>query len=258
MTGPTKLRVLLLGGTTEAAALAREIAGDDRMAGILALAGRTESPRESALPTRVGGFGGVEGLVDYVTEKRFDVVVDATHPFAARMSRSAVAACALTRTPLLAIERPPWDAIPGDHWQEYESVEALVAALPREPTTIFSGLGRQSIAALAAAPQHTYIIRVVDNIQSPAPLQAVVVSSRGPFNTEDDIALFRKHGVTRVLAKNSGGDATYSKIAAARHLGLPVHMVRRPPGLARETVETAEAAMAWLTAHSDSRSKRGV
>ncbi len=258
-TSDSPLRILLLGGATEATSLADRLAREKSIDATLSLAGRTANPAASPLPIRVGGFGGIAGLADYLRRENIDLLVDATHPFAAQISNNAVAASFETNIPLLAIERPPWTRINGDDWDEHESIEAAIAALPDEPQNVFSGLGRQAIPALAAAPQHRYVIRVVDAIEPPTSLpHATIVAARGPFQTDDDVGLFSQHGIRQVLAKNAGGSAAYSKIEAARTLGIKVHMVRRPEIPSRMTATSVEEAMTWIMAHRQRRSERGV
>ncbi len=241
------MRVLLLGGSTEASALAKLLAQDGRFEATLSLAGRTASPRAQPVATRTGGFGGVEGLARYLRRERIDVLVDATHPFAAQMSRNAIEAAAAARTPLLAVERPAWQPQPGDNWTLAPDMAAAVQAIGSAPRKVFSGIGSLALAELQAAPQHTYVVRLIDLPKVPLALPDIVfVQACGPFTVEDDIRLFREHGVEVVLAKNAGGDATVSKIEAARALGLPVTMVQRPFIPPRPTVATAEEAMAWL------------
>lgn len=249
-----RLRVLLLGGTSEAALLAERLASAPDIEATLSLAGRTANPGPSPLPVRVGGFGGVAGLAEYLTREGIDLVVDATHPFAAQISDNAIAACEPTNVPLLAIERPAWTKVSGDDWQEHETVEAAIAALPKAPQRIFSGLGRQSIAALCSAPQHHYVIRVIDPVAPPRELpHATIVTARGPFQTEDDIALFQEHAIQCVLAKNAGGSAAYAKLEAARLLGLKVHMIRRPKIGLRPIVNSVDDVMAWIANHHSPR-----
>jgi precorrin-6A/cobalt-precorrin-6A reductase len=247
-----------LGGSAEASDLAKQLAGDSRFSATISLAGRTAAPRAQPLPTRIGGFGGVSGLADYLTGNRVDALVDATHPFAAQMSRNAIEACALTGTPLLALERPAWQAKPGDNWVSTASVPDAVAALGSAPRIVFCGIGRLALADLRAAPQHHYIIRLIDAPAEPIGLpRATMVQARGPFTMEADLELFGQHGVEAVLAKNSGGEATVSKIAAARQLGLPVFMVERPFIPERPTATTVEQAFRWLE-HQLSSMARGV
>jgi precorrin-6A/cobalt-precorrin-6A reductase len=258
-TSKNPLRILLLGGTTEATALAANLARKRDIDATLSLAGRTATPAESPLATRVGGFGGAEGLAAFLQREKIDLLLDATHPFAARISANAVAASTRAGVPLLAIERPPWSPIPGDDWIEHDSIDAAIAALPEEPQDVFFGLGRQAIDALRRAPQHRYLIRVVDPLELTCDLlDSEVIEARGPFRTGDDARLFADYNIRYVLAKNSGGSAAYSKIEAARQLGLPVHMVRRPAIPPRTTVSSASDALDWIAAHHRSRSDLGV
>jgi precorrin-6A/cobalt-precorrin-6A reductase len=248
------MRILLLGGSTEASALARLLAADGRFATTLSFAGRTAAPRAQPVATRNGGFGGVEGLVRYLQDERIDALVDATHPFAAQMSRNAIEAAAATGTPLLAVERPAWQPQPGDNWTLAPDMAAAVQAIGPAQRKVFSGIGSLALAELQAAPQHIYVIRLIDLPKGPLDLPNIVfIQARGPFTAEDDLRLFREHGIEVVLAKNSGGDATVSKIEAARALGLPVMMVRRPLIPPRPTVATAEDAMVWLAQHDSGR-----
>ena len=161
--------------------------------------------------------------------------------------------------PLLAIDRPPWQQGARDTWSKHGTVKDAIAALPEIPRTVFSALGRSSIPLLCAKPQHRYVIRVVDPIAPPPELSdPVVISARGPFHAEDDIALFREYRISRVLAKNAGGVAAYAKIEAARWLQLPVYMVERPMIAKRQAVSTVEDALAWIAHHHSSRTNRGV
>lgn len=253
-----RTRVLLLGGTSDASEIAERLASDARFDPTLSLAGRTEHPKPAPIPVRVGGFGGIDGLVQYLRDDAIDVVVDATHPFAAQMSTHAVAACKRAHTPLIALERPPWSPVSGDHWQHAGSVSEAIAALPRTPTVVFSGLGRLSLAEIEAAPHHHYVIRVIDPIRRTLALPNVtIVTGRGPFTATGDLALFREHRIAVVLAKNAGGGAAYAKIAAARELGLDVVMIARPAIAARPVVPSVEAALALLAHHAPS-TDRGV
>ncbi|MFN0219589.1 MAG: cobalt-precorrin-6A reductase [Hyphomicrobium sp.] len=253
------MRVLLLGGTSEARVLAERLAGDARFDALLSLAGRTLTPNAFPIPVRNGGFGGADGLAAALANERFDVLLDATHPFAAEISANAVLACERRGTPLIAIERPPWKPGPGDKWRRFATVDAAIEALPETPACVFSALGRQSLGALAAAPHRRYVIRVVDPVPAPAELtDAVIISAIGPFRLEDDVALFRQHGIDAVLAKNSGGSAAISKIEAARALGLTVYMVDRPVMPQRPVFHSIDDAWRALTDHHASSAKRGV
>jgi len=208
--------------------------------------GRTRAPADQPLPTRIGGFGGVSGLADYIRGERITHVIDATHPFAAEMSRHAVQACAQTGTPLIALERAPWTKAPGDTWIEVADVTAALAALPETPAKMFLAIGRQHIAPFASKPQHTYTLRFVDPPEAPLPFAADVIVSRGPFTFDGELEMMRTRGIAWIVARNSGGDGARAKIDAARMLGLPVIMIARPKLPERLPVESVAEIMQWL------------
>lgn len=242
-------RLLLLGGTTEARHLAEALAAA-RVDAIYSYAGRTQAPLPQPLPTRVGGFGGVAGLRDWLVAQRITHVVDATHPFAARMSHNAVQACAGLGTALVALERPAWAQQAGDRWQQVPDVQAAVAALPAAPARVFLAIGRQSLDAFAQVPQHHYLLRLVDATLQPLPLpQTTLVLDRGPFTVEGDRQLMLAHGTTHVVGKNAGGSGARAKLDAARDLALPVILVQRPQPPPRSSLGTVAEVMAWLAAH---------
>ncbi len=241
--------MLLLGGTADARRLAGRLAGRADLDIVLSLAGRTESPVPQPVPVRVGGFGGAEGLARYLEAEGVGAVVDATHPYAALISRNAAAACAATGVPLIALRRPPWVRQEGDDWREVEDVAGAVAALGDTPRRVFLALGRNEVRAFAAAPQHAYLVRSVDPVIPPLDVpHADYVVARGPFAEADEHALLAGHGIEVIVAKNSGGAATYAKMAAARALGIEVLLLRRPALPDVASVEGAEAALAWLDA----------
>ncbi len=238
--------MLLLGGTTEAAALAEAMAAAG-IAGLFSYAGRTAAPAPQPLPMRVGGFGGVAGLATFLGAEDISHVVDATHPFAARMSGNAVGACAIAGVPLIALERPAWAQAHGDQWIRVADTAAAVTALPMAKASVFLAIGRQEIAAFSARPEHHYLLRVVDPPTSPLPLpEATVTVTRGPFGLDGDLALMRAHGIDLVVAKNAGGVGARAKIDAARMLGLPVILIERPPVPDRHVVHSVKDAMRWL------------
>ena len=254
----TRLRVLILGGTTEANRLAATVANDRRINAVLSYAGRTENPTPPPISWRVGGFGGIDGLVDYLRTEKIARVIDATHPFAAQMSAHAVAACARAGVSLLALKRPPWQRVPGDQWIEVDDVAAAAEALGTVPRRVFLGIGRQHLKIFAAHPQHSYLVRLIDPPRAPLPLSgAEVIVARGPFDLAGDRAMLIGHRIEIVVARNAGGDAASAKISAARELGLPVVMVRRPFIPAREKVETIAEVLRWL-GHGESPAERGV
>ncbi len=218
---------------------------------LFSYAGRVEAPRPQPLPTRIGGFGGAEGLARFLREEGIGRVVDATHPFAARISRNAAQVCAQAGIPLLSFERPPWRPAPGDDWTEVPDLPAAAQAL-RElpPERIFLAIGRQNLELFAQAPQHDYLLRLVDPPEAPPPLpRAGIVIARGPFTPEGDLELLRRQRITKILAKNAGGSGAEAKLIAARRLGLPVLLVARPEAPERPRVAGVEEAMDWI--HAD-------
>ncbi|MBR0710490.1 cobalt-precorrin-6A reductase [Bradyrhizobium liaoningense] len=238
-------RALILGGTADASLLAAEIA-HARIDAVYSYGGRTRAPADQPLPTRIGGFGGASGLADYIRREGITHVIDATHPFAAEMSRNAVAACAEADTPLIALERMPWVRTQGDNWIEVADVDAAVAALPETPAHVFLAIGRQHIAPFATKPQHAYTLRFVDSPEAPLPLPADVIVSRGPFTFDAELEMMRARGIAWIVARNSGGDGARAKIDAARTLGLPVVMISRPELPERPRVESVTEVMQWL------------
>lgn len=242
------MSILILGGTTEARRLAEALAGVGLPA-ILSLAGRTMAPRAHALPTRTGGFGGAAGLAAFLRDSNVTRVIDATHPFAAQISANAVAACAETGTPLLAIERPAWTPGPGDDWRAVPDIPAAAALLAAPPRRVFLAIGRQHLDAFATQPQHHYLLRLVDPPDAALPLpDCTVVVARGPFDAETDRALLHEHRIDLIIAKNAGGEGAVAKLTAARALRLPVVMINRPAIPARQVVADVDAALHWCHA----------
>ncbi len=238
--------ILVLGGTLEASALALALAERGERA-VLSYAGRVAQPKAQPIAVRVGGFGGVPGLVRYLREHGVTHLVDATHPFAAQMSGNAVAACAQTGVPLLALTRAAWQPGPGDRWKMVADLPAAVAALDGPPLRVMLALGRMHLAVFAAQPQHHYVLRLVDVPDSLPPLpQHTTIISRGPFDVAGDTALMREHRVDIVVCKNAGGTGAQAKLHAARDLGLPVVMVARPVLPVRHEVTRVDQVLQWL------------
>jgi len=252
-------RVLILGGTTEARGLAERLAGRTGLDITLSLAGRTTAPVPLPVPIRSGGFGGAEGLTDYLTRERIGILIDATHPYASAISANAAAAARQAGVAFLALRRPPWLKTAGDRWTEVSDVSAAMAALGNAPRRVFVALGRNELAPFIKAPQHHYLIRSVDPVEPPLPLPRVeYVTGRGPFSETDDFALLKSYRIEVIVAKNSGGAATYGKIAAARALSLDVIMLRRPGLPDTPAVATVEEAVAWLDQALTLAVERGV
>lgn len=246
-------RILILGGTTEASALARALAGHVPV--VLSLAGLTRHPRAQPVPVRTGGFGGVAGLAAHLRDSDTTILVDATHPFAATMSRHARDAAAMVPgVTLIVVRRPPWQHQPGDRWTDCTSIEAAAAALGSVPRRVLLTVGQKELAPFAARPEHSYIVRSVDLPPLAALPGAELIAATGPFTLADELALLRRHRVELLVSKNSGGSATAAKLAAARQLGLPVLMAARPdpepPYAAPNLASDVDDALALIEAHA--------
>ncbi|MET0363520.1 MAG: cobalt-precorrin-6A reductase [Sphingobium sp.] len=246
--------ILILGGTTEASALARTLA-ERGLPATLSYAGRTERPRPQPVRVRIGGFGGVAGLARYIRGEGITHIVDATHPFAAQMSANAVAAAQETGIPLIALTRPAWTAQPGDRWESVADIPAAVAALAGPARRILLALGRMHVDAFAAQPQHQYLLRFVDApVEPPALPHHHLVVDRGPFTAADDERLLRDHAINLIVAKNAGGTGAVAKLDAARALGLPVLIIDRPALPPRREAQDIDAVLHWIAHPAD----RGV
>ena len=199
------MRVLILGGTTEARQLAEQLSIRRDLAVTLSLAGRTNNPVPHPVPLRIGGFGGAQGLADHLTAERIDRLIDATHPYAAAMSENGARAAQISGVPLLALRRPAWTAVTGDRWTEVADVRAAAQALGSPPRNVFLALGRNEIAAFEAAPQHRYLVRSVDPVEPPLAVpHATYIQARGPFGEADDRALITAHAIDVVVSKKIG------------------------------------------------------
>jgi precorrin-6A/cobalt-precorrin-6A reductase len=243
------MRLLLLGGSTEANRLARRLSGHPRIKATLSLAGRTTNPAATTLPARMGGFGGIEGLSRYLIEERIRVVVDATHPFAAQMSANAMAVCARAGVALASFTRPPWKAQPGDIWNEASDAVAAAVALGSSSKRVFLTVGRLQLAAFRDLPHH-FLIRTIDPpLRDSLPKSSEILLAKGPFTAAEEIDLMRRHAIEVLVSKNSGGGATEAKIEAARSLGVPVVMIQRPPAQGQTVFYDIEEALAWIESH---------
>jgi precorrin-6A/cobalt-precorrin-6A reductase len=239
-----KHRILILGGTTEARQLAERLALRADIEATISLAGRTLDPRPLPLPTRVGGFGGVDGLVGYLANEKIDLLIDATHPFANQISANAAQATERAGIPVLGLCRPGWTRRAGDRWLSADDVAGAVLALGSAPRRVFLAIGRQEAGQFSSAPQHAYLVRSVDPVDPPLDVpDCHYILANGPFHEDDETRLLRENDIDVVVSKNSGGAATYAKIAAARTLGIEVVMIerRKPTGI--KTVGTVEAAL---------------
>ena len=249
MAAPAPERLLILGGTAEGRALATaaEALFGPSLTVISALAGRTRAPILPAGDVRIGGFGGAEGLAAYLEDEGIDLLIDATHPFATRISAQACEAAAQAGTERLVLVRPPWKPVPGDRWIDVATVEEAVEAIPAEAERVFLTVGVRSLAPFAARTDLWFLVRLVDAPAEPIPItRHELICARGPFAEEDERALLADHRIDCLVTRASGGEATSAKIAAARALGLPVVMVRRPAAPPGPSAPSVEEALTWI------------
>lgn len=242
-------RILLLAGTGEARLLAAELSRDPKLTSFASLAGATARPESLDLPTRIGGFGGVEALIFWLKDRRIDLIIDATHPFATQISKNArIAAMALLK-PRVQLSRPPWEPECGDNWRFFPSLQAAAGAIkPR--ARVFLATGRTSLPAFAHRDDCWFLARVIDPASGEFPLaQGRYTSGRPPFSVEDEITALENDDIDLVVTKNAGGQNSFSKLEAARHLGLDVYLIDRPPSEEGDVVETVEAALRWVEDH---------
>lgn len=242
-------RLLILGGTGDATALACAVLTrfGDAIEMTTALAGRTRHPGPIPGQVRIGGFGGVAGLADYLLAQRIDRLIDATHPFAAEISSAARLASDQARVPRLLLLRPAWRRHPLDRWIEVDSVEAAAQIVGRVGRRALLTVGAGEVAAFAPANGVRFVVRMIDPPRAPLPLRFhEVVLGRGPFALTEERHLMQRNAIDVLVCKASGGAATEAKLVAARELSLPVIMVRRPPVERGLSVDTVEGALDWL------------
>jgi precorrin-6A/cobalt-precorrin-6A reductase len=241
--------ILILGGTAEARQLAAAL--DARgLAVTSSLAGRVGRPRLPVGEVRIGGFGGPEALARWLTEHAVAAVIDATHPFAERISISAVAACVAANVPMLRLERPGWSERPGDRWMWVDDLEGAAAAIDDLGARVFLTTGRQRLSAFSAVDDAWFLIRCIDPPQPPLPSDHELILDRGPYTVAGELALIDRHRIDVVVTKDSGGELTVAKLDAARERDLPVIVVRRPTRPGADTVIDVADAAAWARAHA--------
>ena len=258
---PRPLRILILAGTKEARKLGERLADEAAVAPILSLAGRTKNPVLPAGAHRIGGFGGIAGLMAYLRAQAIDLVIDATHPFAEQMSAHAEAACCETAIPLVLFTRPPWTAREGDRWNQAASAEAAARGLGEIPRRVFLTIGRLQLPAFEMAPIHHYLIRTID-APEPAPKlpDYRLILARGPFSLADEMRLMQTENIDVLVTKNSGGDTTYAKIEAARRFAIPVILMRPPMRTNVPVFDDLDLIIAFVlqAAHQRAPDPRGV
>lgn len=240
-------RVLILGGTGEARELARLLT-EKQIRVITSLAGRVADPRLPVGEVRSGGFGGAEGLREWLVSNGIDAVIDATHPFAARITSNADAACRAAGTPLLRLLRPPWRPEPGDRWESVPDLDAAAALLGGADRRILLTTGRQDVARFAGVADAWFLIRVVDPPTGALPARHEILRSRGPYHLAAERELLAANDIDTLVTKNSGGEMTRPKLDAAHELGIRVIVVERPQEpAATPTVDDPVAAAAWVS-----------
>ena len=245
------MKVLILGGTSEATALAAALRDEQGIESISSLAGRTRRPGPIEGRVRIGGFGGSHGLLHYLRNADIAAVVDATHPYASEISRHAAQACGIANVPRLQLCRLPWKPEPGERWMTVPSmteVPRVLTTLPQAHTgTVFLSTGRKDLEAFSNCATMKFAVRLIDPPASQLPLvRYELVLGRGPFSAADEMGLFVRLGVSVLVSKNSGGTATHAKLAAANHLNVPVVMVDRPAREAGLVVNDVAAAKDWI------------
>ena len=227
-TRPHSPRVLILGGTSEASELATQLAARADLTVISSFAGRVSQPRLPAGIVRVGGFGGVTGLISYLVGENIEVVIDATHPFASKISGNAELACKTLSVPLIALERPPWEPKEHDCWCAVPDVQAAASMANYKGNRVFLSIGRQELGAFSNCEDAWFLVRAIDAPSETLPANSKLILERGPFHFKAELQMLRSESISLIVSKNSGGTATYSKIEAARALRIPVIMIDRP------------------------------
>jgi len=239
-------RILILGGTGEAAELAAQLASRNDLEFISSFAGRVSCPKYPIGAVRVGGFGGIEGLISYLITESISVVIDATHPFAVGISRNTEVACARLGLPLIALVRPTWQKQKDDLWHEVTTYVDAAEFVNRKKGRVFLSIGRQEVGSFADCNDAWFLIRAIEAPTGKLPQHHEILLQRGPFDLKEELQLLRDYSIDHIVSKNSGGSGTYTKIAAARLLEIPVVMVERPTKHAVPTVETVDEVVTEL------------
>jgi len=241
-----RARMLILGGTTEGTQLAAHLSQRAGLTVISSLAGRVSDLKLPEGTVRVGGFGGLDGLTSYLIDEKITVVIDATHPYAARIGQNAEKACNHAGLPFIALNRPPWNKVDGDQWHEVDDFQSATTLVNIKKARVLLSIGRQELLPFSACRNAWFLIRTIEKPTEQLPRHHQLIAQRGPFEFEDELRLLRDHAIDYVVSKNSGGPATYNKIEAARFLNIPVVMIKRPFKHNVETFQTVEDVVAKL------------
>jgi precorrin-6A/cobalt-precorrin-6A reductase len=239
-------RILILGGTGEGTELATRLAGRNDLVSIYSFAGRVSRLRYPEGAVRVGGFGGIDGLISYLLAENITAVVDATHPFSVTISRNVEVACARLRLPLIAFTRPEWPQRKDDLWHETATFENAAAAVDAMKGRVFLSIGRQEIGSFTDCNDAWFLIRAIEEPTGKLPRHCQMLLQRGPFDLKEELRLLRDYSIDYIVSKNSGGSGTYTKIEAARLLGIPVVMVKRPIKHSIPVAETVDEVVSKL------------
>ena len=250
-----RARILILGGTGEGFRLAEYLHAHPDVDVITSMAGRTPAPKTPAGALRRGGFGGVDGLVSYLRAEGISAMIDATHPFASRMSRNAALAGRAAGIACVHIHRPGWSRAPGDDWHEVACLEDAADALPAGAGATFLTVGKTQLHHFSRRDDVAFLARIVaplghDEDVGALPAKLTFVYDKGPFDLESERQLLMRHKIAWIVSKNSGGAAAQGKLVAARELGIPVIMVRRPDAPDGVCVGDGDAAIQWLNNHT--------
>ncbi|MEU0501325.1 cobalt-precorrin-6A reductase [Nocardia sp. NPDC005998] len=249
------MKTLILGGTGEARELAHIASGERGFEIVSSLAGRVRDPLLPEGPVRIGGFGGVDGLRKWLVANEIAVIIDATHPFASTISTNAASAATDLGLPLLHVRRPGWREQSGDRWHRVPDLDAAAQAVSGLGERVFLTIGRQGVAAFAGLTDRWFLIRAIDPPAGALPPQHELLLARGPFSPADELRLLIQYRIDLLVTKDSGGDQTGAKLAAARSAGIPVVVVDRPELPAAAIVaETVSEAWKWLRDIASGRS----
>ena len=237
--------ILILGGTREASMIASELVDRGHRV-VTSLAGRTRSPKPLKGETRIGGFGGTEGLSEFLRKNEITLLVDATHPYATRISEAASTACEENRVRRLQFLRPPWSPVAGDNWQFVATGEEASKTLPQN-SVCFLAVGSQHLSPFVTRDDVRFILRTVDSPEEPLEFENHELITGLPSNSaRDEQSILERHGVTHIVCRNSGGTGAYAKLSAARELSIPVIMISRPAPPEGKTFKKVEELLAFI------------
>lgn len=243
--------ILILGGTSEARDLSILVRKENIKA-VISYAGVVKKIAKQPLPKRTGGFGGADGLAEYIINEKITHLIDATHPFANTISENAILAAKKTGVLFTTLERDPWEPEAGDHWTTVKTIESAINLLNGPPERVFLAIGRQEIKGFFRNRHHFYLLRMIEdtpiNFEIP---DFEVIHDKGPFKYEADKQILLKYNITKIISKNSGGSGSRAKIEAARDLNIPVIMIERPSVSPRSIFNNPDEVLKWIIHSTD-------